>query len=198
MRFHLAAGLSALVLAGCSGGNETAAPEPTQTVSAAAAETAPAAVAPVEPVASALPEAEPTTGTSEPTPSATLEARSTPIPKPSPAPAPAATPLAEPVKVAEAAPPAAFARCAVCHSAVKGAPDQLGPNLYGVYGAKAAQGSFGFSDALKNSGLTFDAATLDKWIENPRALVPGNRMSFPGLKDPGKRQTIIDYLKQQR
>ena len=53
------------------------------------------------------------------------------------------------------------------------------------------------SDALKNSGLKWDEATLDKWIENPRALVPGNRMSFPGLKDAAKRQEIIAYLKAQ-
>lgn len=86
----------------------------------------------------------------------------------------------------------------MCHAAEKGAPDKLGPNLYGVYGHKMGQGSYAFSDALKASGLTLDDATLDKWLENPRALVPGNRMSFPGLKDPAKRAEIIAYLKQQR
>ncbi|SLK07410.1 c-type cytochrome [Novosphingobium mathurense] len=194
MRFHLAAGLSALVLAGCSGGNDTAAPEPAQTVSAAATEAAAPAVA------IAAPEAEAPTSAPEPTQAATPEPKPTPSPSPKPglAPVAAAMPVAEPVKLADAAPPAVFARCAVCHEAAKGAPDKLGPNLYGVFGAKAAQGGFSFSDALKNSGLTFDEATLDKWIENPRALVPGNRMSFPGLKDPAKRQAIIDYLKQQR
>ncbi|MFD2578123.1 c-type cytochrome [Novosphingobium colocasiae] len=92
--------------------------------------------------------------------------------------------------------PATFARCAVCHNAEKGAGDKLGPNLFGVYGHKMGQGSFAFSDATRNAGLTLDDATLDKWLENPRALVPGNRMSFPGLKDAAKRQEIIDYLKQ--
>ncbi len=102
-----------------------------------------------------------------------------------------------PTKVAIAAPPS-FARCAVCHTAEKGGEDKLGPNLFGVYGAKAGQGGFAFSQALKDSGLVFNEQTLHAWLENPRALVPGNRMSFPGLKDPAKRQEIIDYLKANR
>jgi cytochrome c len=101
-------------------------------------------------------------------------------------------------EAAPAPPPASFARCAVCHTTAKGAPNKLGPNLFGTYGHKMGQGSFTFSDAVKKSNLTLDDATLDKWLENPRALVPGNRMSFPGLKDPAKRKEIIDYLKKQR
>lgn len=107
-------------------------------------------------------------------------------------------PAAEAAPAAPAAPPVSFARCAVCHNATKGAPNKLGPNLFGVYGHKMGQGSFAFSDAVKKSNLTLDDATLDKWLENPRALVPGNRMSFPGLKDPAKRKEIIEYLKKQR
>lgn len=114
--------------------------------------------------------------------------------------APVAAAAAAPqiVKVAaEVAPPASFARCAVCHTTEKGGEDKLGPNLYGVYGKPAAQGSFAFSSAYKEAGLTMDEATLHKWLENPKGLVPGNRMSFPGIKDAAKRQEIIDYLKQQ-
>jgi len=97
-----------------------------------------------------------------------------------------------------APPPASFARCAVCHNVAKGAPNKLGPNLFGTYGHKMGEGKFAFSDAVKKANLTLDDATLDKWLENPRALVPGNRMSFPGLKDAAKRKEIIDYLKKQR
>jgi cytochrome c len=111
--------------------------------------------------------------------------------------APVAAPVAEIVKVAEVTAPASFARCVACHTTNKGGEDKLGPNLYGVYGKPAAQGSFGFSAAYKEAGLTMDEATLHKWLENPKALVPGNRMSFPGIKDAAKRQEIIDYLKQQ-
>jgi len=95
--------------------------------------------------------------------------------------------------------PATFARCAICHNAEKGAPDKLGPNLWGVYGTVAGtHGSFGYSKALKASHLKLDEAGLDKWIENPMATVPGTMMSFPGIKDPAKRKELIEYLKKQR
>lgn len=110
---------------------------------------------------------------------------------------PALIPSAEAAPAAPPA-PASFARCAVCHNVAKGAPNKLGPNLYGTFGHKMGQGSFAFSDAVKKSGLTLDEKTLDKWLENPRGLVPGNRMSFPGMKDAAKRKEIIDYLKKQR
>ncbi|MET3473061.1 cytochrome c [Novosphingobium sp. 1529] len=100
---------------------------------------------------------------------------------------------------AHAAPPpapASWARCAVCHDNTKGGPNKIGPNLYGVVGKKAGThaANFRYSDGLKKSGLTWNAATLDKWIENPRALVPGTMMSFPGLKDPAKRAELVGYL----
>lgn len=181
----------ALALAACSGGKdaaeESAAPED-------AALPAPAAVAEA---ATPVPAATETPAAEE-TPAAAEEKLSEAKPSPAPTPSAAlATPPA-PAKLAEAAPPAAFGRCAVCHTANKGGEDKLGPNLYGTFGKKAAQGSFAFSEAFKNAGLTLDEPTMHKWLENPRALVPGNRMSFPGLKDAAKRQEIIDYLKKQR
>lgn len=93
--------------------------------------------------------------------------------------------------------PASFARCATCHTTNKGGEDKLGPNLHGVFGSAAGQGKFAFSDPLKRSGLKWNEATLHKWLENPKGLVPGNRMSFPGIKDAAKRQEIINYLKKQ-
>lgn len=112
------------------------------------------------------------------------------------APAPTAP---EPPK-AEVAPPATFARCAVCHDAHKGGEDKLGPNLYGVFGMKAAKHrpGFNYSAALKNSGLVWNEANLDKWLTKPMEMVPGTTMSFPGLKDPAKRQELIDYLKSMK
>lgn len=181
----------ALALAACSGGKE-AAEEP-----AAPDETA--LVAPAEPAATAVADpAAPGSPAAEETPAAEEEKLVEAKPSPAPAPSAAAVAAPPPAKLAEVAPPAAFGRCAVCHTANKGGEDKLGPNLYGTFGKKVAQGSFAFSDALKNSGLTLDEPTMHKWLENPRALVPGNRMSFPGIKDAAKRQEIIDYLKKQR
>lgn len=190
LRNSLALALASAMVAACSGGND-ATPEP----SASASETAmPAQTASAEAAAT---EAAPASGA---TPSATPSAAASPSPTATPtARAPAPSPTPEKIAAAPAAPPpASWARCSVCHAAEKGAPARIGPNLYGVYGHKMGQGSYAFSDALKNSGLTLDEATLDKWLENPRALVPGNRMSFPGLKDAAKRAEIIAYLKQQR
>lgn len=107
--------------------------------------------------------------------------------------------LAVPALAAPPAPPPSFARCAVCHNATKGAGAKIGPDLWGVYGAKAAaRGGFAYSQALKGAKLKWDDATLDKWISGPMTMVPGTMMSFPGLKDQAKRAEIIAYLKQLR
>ena len=94
--------------------------------------------------------------------------------------------------------PAAFAICAACHSVKKGEADKPGPNLWGVYGRKAGQGGFAYSQALSDSDIVWNAQTLDAWLKNPRDLIDGNRMAFPGVKDETKRHEIIEYLERQR
>lgn len=95
--------------------------------------------------------------------------------------------------------PNAFAQCAACHAVAKGAPHGLGPNLWGVAGTKAGDiKDYEFSAALKASGLVWDAATMDKWLENPRALVPGTKMSFVGISDPAARKELVDWLMKQK
>jgi len=96
---------------------------------------------------------------------------------------------------APAAPPATFARCAVCHNATKDGPDKIGPDLWGVYGRKAATGKHNYTEALKKANLKWDEPTLDKWIAGPMQLVPGTAMAFPGIKDPAKRAELIAWLK---
>jgi cytochrome c len=86
--------------------------------------------------------------------------------------------------------------CRECHSFVK-ADNRLGPALYGVVGRKAGTlPGYAYTQSLKDSGLTWDAATLDKWIADPDAVIPGNGMSPPysGLTDPAIRKRIIAFL----
>lgn len=99
-----------------------------------------------------------------------------------------------PVAAADAA-PAAFGICKSCHAVEKG-KTLIGPSLAGVFGAKAGDvAGYAVSPALKAANLTWDEATLDKWLENPMKLVPGTRMSYAGQADPEKRKAIIAYLK---
>lgn len=84
-------------------------------------------------------------------------------------------------------------RCTGCHSldGLKAAPP-----LRGVFGKPAARNpQFPYSDALKNAGLAWDEATLDRWLADPDAVVPGNDMSFR-LDIASERADIVAYLKQ--
>ncbi|RKF22008.1 cytochrome C [Altericroceibacterium spongiae] len=92
-------------------------------------------------------------------------------------------------------PPKAFAQCSICHSAEPG-KNMIGPSLAGIYGEKAGDvEGFNFSPAMMKSGLVWDDETLDAYIENPRKVVPGTRMSYAGMKNPEMRQQIIEYIK---
>lgn len=64
-----------------------------------------------------------------------------------------------------------------------------------MFGTKAGEvAGFRFSGPMKRSGLTWDAATLDKYLENPQALVPGTRMPYSGMADAEKRAALVKYL----
>lgn len=95
--------------------------------------------------------------------------------------------------VTSAQAPAAFAQCRTCHSVEPG-KNGIGPTLFGVVGRKAGEvEGFQFSSALANSGITWDRASLDTWLQGPMKMVPGAKMtSFQ--PDPGRRDEIIDYL----
>jgi cytochrome c len=88
-----------------------------------------------------------------------------------------------------------FTKCAPCHSVGSGAKNKVGPYLNGILDRPAASvEGFAYSDALKKSGLKWDDANLHKWLENPKALVPGTKMLFPGVKDEVERDDIIAYI----
>ncbi len=85
--------------------------------------------------------------------------------------------------------------CAPCHAIGPGAKNKVGPELNGLLGRPAASvEGFAYSDALKKSGITWDDEKLHKWLENPKALVPGTKMLFPGVKDETQRDDIIAYI----
>ena len=90
--------------------------------------------------------------------------------------------------------PAAFATCAACHSVEPG-KNGIGPSLAGIAGRKAGGlPGFAYSNALKNSGITWGAASLDRWLTSPQQAVPGTKMPFAGIPDPAKRREVVNYL----
>jgi len=91
----------------------------------------------------------------------------------------------------------AFAVCKACHKVGESAKNGVGPTLNGVVGrpAGSAEG-FKYSDAMKNSGITWDEANLAEYIKNPKEKVPGNKMAFAGVKDDTKLADIIAFLTQ--
>jgi cytochrome c len=85
--------------------------------------------------------------------------------------------------------------CAACHSIDE---NEVGPKHRGVFGRRAgAVADYAYSPALKRSGITWDEATLDRWLANPSALVPGTKMFFK-VDDAQARADLIAYLKEQK
>ena len=91
-----------------------------------------------------------------------------------------------------------FKQCAICHSDAKGAPNKIGPNLWGVVGSRAGTvPGFNFSPAMKKagqSGLVWNDQMLEEYVEHPQKLVPGNKMPFAGLSDQKQADDVVAYL----
>ena len=88
-----------------------------------------------------------------------------------------------------------FVKCAPCHSIGPGAKNKVGPEQNGLIGRKAGSvEGFSYSEAMKNSGITWDETSLDEYITDPKKKVPGNKMVFPGVKDELQRGDLIAYL----
>jgi cytochrome c len=87
--------------------------------------------------------------------------------------------------------------CLPCHDAGPDAKIKLGPPLNGLDGRKAGTSAgFNYSDAVKNSGITWDEATFKEYISNPMGKIPGTRMAFAGVRDEAERNALWSYLKQ--
>jgi cytochrome c len=88
----------------------------------------------------------------------------------------------------------AFKKCALCHTTEPG-KNKIGPSLFGVVGRKAGSlDNFNYSEAMKSYDHTWDPETLDTYLADPRAVVPGTKMIFPGIKDKTEREDVIAYL----
>ena len=93
----------------------------------------------------------------------------------------------------------AFQRCAACHSLGAGASTDAGPSLKGVYGRRAgALDGFAYSDAIRAAGrrgLVWNAATLDRYLTDPEAALPGTYMPYQG-GSAAERAAVIDWLRR--
>jgi cytochrome c len=89
-----------------------------------------------------------------------------------------------------------FKECAACHKLAAGA-NEVGPSLHGVLSRKAGElADFRYSPAMKRSGVMWTAATLDKYLADPQAFIPGNRMPYAGMSSATDRADLIAYLQK--
>lgn len=85
--------------------------------------------------------------------------------------------------------------CGTCHTFGKGEANKLGPNLYGIVGAKHAHAAgFDYSEAMKNMGGSWSFDELNEYLYNPRAHVPGTKMAFAGIKNDQDRANVIAWM----
>ncbi|MBV8753632.1 MAG: cytochrome c family protein [Hyphomicrobiales bacterium] len=90
-----------------------------------------------------------------------------------------------------------FKKCLPCHSVGEGAKNKVGPELNGIDGRKSGSAEgFNYTEANKNSGLTWNESTFKEYIKDPRAKIPGTKMVFAGIKNEEEVNNLWAYLKQ--
>ena len=88
-----------------------------------------------------------------------------------------------------------FKKCLACHAVGEGAKNKVGPQLNGIEGRKAGTiEGYNYTEANKNSGLTWDEATFKDYIKDPRAKIKGTKMIFPGIKNETEINNLWAYL----
>jgi cytochrome c len=88
-----------------------------------------------------------------------------------------------------------FNRCLPCHSIGPGATNKVGPELNGLDGRHSGTApGYNYSAANKNSGIVWNKVTFAKYIQDPRKVIPGTKMFFPGIKNPKEIEDLWAYL----
>ena len=90
-----------------------------------------------------------------------------------------------------------FNKCLACHTIGEGAKNKVGPVLNGLDGRKSGTvDGFSYSDANKNSGITWSEAVFKEYIKDPKAKIPGTKMAFAGIKNEKEINDLWAYLSQ--
>jgi cytochrome c len=88
-----------------------------------------------------------------------------------------------------------YLQCKACHDVEAGLPHKVGPNLHGMFGRTAGTApGFRYTDAMARSGVVWTPETMDAWLRQPGAMVPGNGMAFPGIVNDADRASLIAWL----
>lgn len=88
-----------------------------------------------------------------------------------------------------------YLQCRACHTATSNGAHTVGPNLWGIMGAKAGdKPGYAYSPAMQAAKFTWTPEAMDMFLAKPNALVPGNKMAFPGVANPAARRDLIAYL----